>query len=156
MTSHKMNIISIVLATIVFQGCSHVRDYSDFDLINLAAEGKRVELSLIWTDTVFKGEDFNISTDSTVWLDPGLKIRHAIPTAHVYQVGLFNRRIGVWDGFKGFVYAGVFYGGAWFLTGDGDGKSGLQIPRAEKISIRRYGWRIVWSYYWSSGGRTRR
>ena len=118
----------IVALLVLLVGCTHIRQFSNYDEINSLTKGKVVKLKLSpkvfipsnnkYGVNVIKGRNIQITPDSTYWIEPRTGIKQVVPTSQVFEIVIVNRRRGAWEGFRAFLVAGAVLGGILFLDGD--------------------------------------
>ncbi|KAA3620111.1 MAG: hypothetical protein DWQ05_05120 [Calditrichaeota bacterium] len=121
-------LLIIILAFLA--GCTHSRQFSNYDQLNSILEDKIVKLEMK-DGSRLRVENLQISPDSTSWQEPktGSK-RLATGTEKVHKILIIDRGKGAAEGLGFFMAVGFGLGIAGFL--DGDDPPGFFSFRAEE------------------------
>jgi len=115
---NRQTVIAAFLVLLV--GCTHTRQFSNYDEINSVTRGKVVKIRL--SDGNFlKAKDIKIMPDSTFWFEPDKGSKQAISTSQINELVLVNRGRGAWEGFRPFLIAGGILGLIGLASGDDPG-----------------------------------
>lgn len=133
----------IVALLVLLVGCTHTRQFSNYDEINSLTKGKVATLKLSQKvfipsknkyGVIVKGRDIQITPDSTYWIEPRGGIKQVVSTSQVLQLVILNRRRGAWEGFRGFLVAGAVLGIMGFAEGD-DTSGFFRLSAEQKFVI---------------------
>jgi len=118
--------IQIILIATLITGCSHVREYSNYEELNTIAQEKPVILKLA-DGTFTKGKNLMVTTDSTYWENYYPIKNRVVPTAQINEVIIVKLGRGAWEGFQTVAISSLSVGLLGLLSGGDSRNSNLRF-----------------------------
>jgi len=132
---HRMLVAGFVLLA----GCTHMRTFSGYDEINMAAKDQLAEMNLL-DGSVIECRNIHVTADTISWLDFD-DCRQSIAAREVGEIVIVRSDRGAWEGFRVFMIGGsVLAAGAVILgvaaLGSDDPSSGYAGMIAIGVALK--------------------
>ena len=115
-------LLILVTALILFFGCAHIHQCSDYSAVNARMDGRDTRIELL-EGVYIEVWDAQIAADSISWHDAQNGIKCAIATSEVHQLVILNRFQGALDGFLSYLIVGGVLGLSVALVNAADPES---------------------------------